>query len=35
MEINYNMVDYKSKFMHVEDDTLNFFSIRHNINAYP
>ena len=29
------MVPYKSKLMHVEDDILNFSSIRQNRNYYP
>ena len=35
MEIVCNKVDYKSKMMHVEDNTLIFPSIRQIINQFP
>ena len=31
----YNMISYKSKAMHVEDDIINLSPIRQKINPYP
>ena len=31
----YNMIPYKSRVMHVEDDTLMLYPIIYIINAYP
>ena len=35
MAIVYILLSYKSKVVHVEDDTLNFSLIRNNNNGYP
>ena len=33
--IVYSMLSYKLKVMHVEEDKLNLYPIRHNRNVYP